>query len=164
MAREAGARKVIFASCAPPITNPHIYGIDLASSNELIASQKDRFAIAKAIGAEEVIYQDLDDLKAACLELSPANGPKEFEVGIFCGKYVTGDVPEEYFEHLAKLRGESKKRKFSSTNSSEQVASSGPTMVAGNRGAANETTQDAAIGKVKAASGDISLHNVAADK
>jgi amidophosphoribosyltransferase len=109
MAREAGAKKVIFASCSPPITYAHIYGIDLASPSELIAHNRDRFAIAKQIGAEEVIYQSLDDLKAACAELSPRDPKKQkFEVGVFCGKYVT-PVPKGYFEHLERLRGASTK-------------------------------------------------------
>src|SRR5690554_2266501 len=90
MAREAGARKVIFASCAPPITHAHIYGIDLASPLELVAHNRDRHAIAKHIGAEEVIFQTLEDLKAACAELSPRDpATQEFEVGVFCGKYAT---------------------------------------------------------------------------
>ncbi|TVY81928.1 Amidophosphoribosyltransferase [Lachnellula suecica] len=110
MAREAGAKKVIFASSAPPITHAHIYGIDLASPQELVAHNRDRFEIAKHIGAEEVIYQSLDDLKAACAELSPRGPTQTFEVGVFCGKYVT-PVSIGYFEHLEKLRGESKKLK-----------------------------------------------------
>lgn len=111
MAREAGAKKVIFASSAPPITHAHIYGIDLASPLELVAHNRDRLAIAKHIGAEEVIYQSLDDLKAACAEASPPGGPNEFEVGVFCGKYVT-PVSKGYFEHLERIRGESKKAKL----------------------------------------------------
>jgi amidophosphoribosyltransferase len=109
MAREAGAKKVIFASSAPPITHAHIYGIDLASPMELVAHGRDRHAIAQHIGAEEVIYQSLDDLKAACAELSPRPN-QTFEVGVFCGKYVT-PVTEGYFEHLEKVRGENKKAK-----------------------------------------------------
>jgi amidophosphoribosyltransferase len=111
MAREAGAKKVILASSSPPITHAHIYGIDLASPQELVAHNRDRFAIAEHIGAEEVIYQSLEDLKAACADLSPRD-PKtqEFEVGVFCGKYVT-PVTEEYFEHLERVRGQSKKLK-----------------------------------------------------
>lgn len=111
MAREAGAKKVIFASSAPPITHAHIYGIDLASPQELVAHNRDRIEIAKHIGAEEVIYQSLEDLKAACAELSPRD-PKtqEFEVGVFCGKYIT-PVSKGYFEHLERLRGQSKKLK-----------------------------------------------------
>jgi amidophosphoribosyltransferase len=110
MAREAGAKKVIFASCSPPITHAHIYGIDLASPQELIAHNRDRKAIAEHIGAEEVIYQSLADLKAACAELSPRGPTQEFEIGVFCGKYVTPVTPE-YFEHLERLRGENRKMK-----------------------------------------------------
>ena len=72
MAREAGARKVIFASCAPPILYPHIYGIDLASPSELVAHGRDRFGIARHIGAEEVLFQDLDDRK--CSDGTPPPG------------------------------------------------------------------------------------------
>jgi amidophosphoribosyltransferase len=70
--------------------------------------------VAKHIGADTVIYQTLDDLKAACLELCDENGlvePKEFEVGVFCGKYVT-PVSEGYFDHLEKMRGEGRKMKL----------------------------------------------------
>ncbi|KAL3422295.1 amidophosphoribosyltransferase [Phlyctema vagabunda] len=109
MAREAGARKVIVASTSPPITHAHIYGIDLASTKELVAHNRDRQAIAKHIGAEEVIYQSLADLKAACADVSPRKD-QEFEVGVFCGKYVT-PVTDGYFEHLERVRGESKKLK-----------------------------------------------------
>ena len=110
MAREAGAKKVIFASSSPPITHAHIYGIDLASPQELVAHNRDRKAIAQHIGAEEVIYQSLADLKASCAELSPRGPTQDFEVGVFCGKYVT-PVTDEYFEHLERVRGQSKKLK-----------------------------------------------------
>lgn len=111
MAREAGAKRVIFASCSPPITHAHIYGIDLASPEELIAHNRDRVAIAELIGADEVVYQSLDDLSASCAELSPRDpATQKFEVGVFCGKYVT-KVPDEYFKHLERIRGESKKSK-----------------------------------------------------
>ncbi|KUJ23558.1 Amidophosphoribosyltransferase [Mollisia scopiformis] len=110
MAREAGAKKVIFASSAPPITHAHIYGIDLASPQELVAHNRDRKAIAKHIGAEEVIYQSLDDLKLACAMESPRGLTQQFEVGVFCGKYVT-PVDDDYFMRLEKVRGETKKLK-----------------------------------------------------
>jgi amidophosphoribosyltransferase len=109
MAREAGARKVYFASCAPRITHAHIYGIDLASPSELIAHHRDEESIARHIGAVKVIYQTLEDLKAACAELSPRPN-QGFEVGVFCGSYVT-PVEPGYFEHLEKVRGETKKWK-----------------------------------------------------
>lgn len=109
MAREAGAKKVIFASCAPPITHAHIYGIDLASPMELVAHNRDRKAIAEHIDAEEVVYQSLQDLKDACAELSPRPN-QNFEVGVFCGSYVT-PVEDTYFQHLERVRGESRKMK-----------------------------------------------------
>ncbi|KAI0379123.1 amidophosphoribosyltransferase [Hypomontagnella monticulosa] len=172
MAREAGARKVIFASCAPPITAPHIYGIDLASPTELIASGKDRFAIAKSIDAEEVIYQDLDDLKAACAELAAPDGPTQFEVGVFCGTYIT-PVPEGYFEHLNEVRGTKRKH---ATHA--QISSSGPTLIVGGgqTGTNGSTPLTAAPGAGKdlpekmrngaispLVREDISLHNMATE-
>ena len=102
LAREAGAKKVFFASCAPPITHVHIYGIDLASSTELIASHKSPLEIAHEIGADAMIYQTLPDLEAACAKLSPRPNQR-FEVGVFCGNYIT-PVQEDYFEHLEAVR------------------------------------------------------------
>lgn len=111
MAREVGAKKVYFSSCAPPITNAHIYGIDLASSSELIAHHRDSDAIAKIIGADAVVYQTLPDLIEACAALSPRDpSSQKFEVGVFCGKYVT-PVEDDYFEHLERIRGETRKIK-----------------------------------------------------
>ncbi|KAK5662723.1 hypothetical protein OQA88_6130 [Cercophora sp. LCS_1] len=121
MAREAGARKVIFASCAPPITHPHIYGIDLATSSELIAHEKTRQDIAKHINADDVIYQDLDDLKAACSEASPGGKITDFEIGVFCGEYCT-KVPDGYFEHLNESRGKTR-------GTGTLAANSGPVQV-----------------------------------
>ena len=88
----------------------HIYGIDLASPSELIAHHRDEDMIAKHIGAVKVIFQTLDDLKTACAELSP-RANQEFEVGVFCGSYVT-PVDPGYFEHLERVRGKSRKMKI----------------------------------------------------
>ncbi|KAK4635553.1 Amidophosphoribosyltransferase [Fulvia fulva] len=112
MAREAGAKKVYFSSCAPPVTHSHIYGIDLASRNELVAHGRNSRDIAEHIGADDVIYQNLDDLISACAQDSPRD-PKtqRFEIGVFCGKYVT-PVDQEYFDHLERIRGETKKMKM----------------------------------------------------
>ncbi|KAK5077016.1 amidophosphoribosyltransferase [Lithohypha guttulata] len=115
MARESGAKKVHFASCAPPITHAHIYGIDLASPYELVAhNHQGADAIAKHIGADSVIYQSLDDLKKACIMAAADSGavdaPSNFEVGVFCGTYVT-PVDRAYFDHLEQIRGQSRKLK-----------------------------------------------------
>ncbi|KAL9126179.1 MAG: hypothetical protein Q9175_007957, partial [Cornicularia normoerica] len=126
MAREAGAKRVFFASCAPPITNAHIYGIDLASSSELVAHHRSADAIAEHIGADKVIYQNLDDLKAACAEAVVEDArPRnflDFEVGVFCGKYVT-PVDDAYFGHLEQVRGES--RKFKVMESAREAVANG---------------------------------------
>ena len=91
----------------------------MASPSELIAHHRDERSIAEHIGAVKVIYQTLDDLKTACAELSPRQN-QEFEVGVFCGKYVT-PVEPGYFEHLERLRGESRKLKLME-NAREAVA------------------------------------------
>lgn len=115
MARESGAKKVHVASCAPPITHAHIYGIDLASPSELVAhNYQGADAIAEHIGADSVIYQSLDDLKEACnmaaRDSNAINPPKDFEVGVFCGSYIT-PVDHSYFDHLERIRGQSRKLK-----------------------------------------------------
>ena len=96
------------------IRYPHIYGIDLASPTELIAHKRDDDEIARHIGAEKVIFLPLDDLKEACVQAvckgTTGREGQEFEVGVFNGEYVT-PVPEGYFEHLERVRGETKKMK-----------------------------------------------------
>ncbi|PTB81842.1 Amidophosphoribosyltransferase [Trichoderma longibrachiatum ATCC 18648] len=117
MAREAGATRVYVVSCSPEIMNQHIYGIDLADPDELVAYNRTTEQVAENIQADKVIFQSLDDLKAACVEAAGEGSEvKEFEVGVFSGKYIT-DVPEGYFEHISQLRGKNKKRKANCSES-----------------------------------------------
>ncbi|KAK3377863.1 putative amidophosphoribosyltransferase [Podospora didyma] len=160
MAREAGARKVIFASCAPPIVHPHIYGIDLASPQELIAHEKSRQDIARHINADDVIYQDLDDLKAACTEANPEGEVTDYEVGVFCGKYKT-EVPEGYFAHLSNLRGTKNKM----TSMSEGAINAAATA---NSGPVNEAPAEIHEASANGSRNpdnreDISIHNLASE-
>jgi len=104
MAREAGANKVFFASSAPPVRFPNVYGIDMPTRTELIATGRTDDEIARHIGADAVIYQDLDALKAAVREANPRLG--RFEASCFDGHYVTGDVTSEYLAEVEQRRDE----------------------------------------------------------
>ena len=109
MAREAGAKKVYFASAAPPVRYPNVYGIDMPSVQELVANGRDEDQIAKEIGADRVLYQDLQDLLDAAREGNP--DIHEFDASCFDGVYVTGDVNQEYLDAIEQLRCDAAKRK-----------------------------------------------------
>jgi amidophosphoribosyltransferase len=106
MAREAGARKVYFASASPPVRFPNVYGIDMPNQRELIATGRNEAEIAHEIGADLLIYQDLEALKRAVRSVNPK--VKEFEASCFDGYYVTGDVTADYLSHLAAERDEAR--------------------------------------------------------
>ncbi len=107
MAREAGAKKVYFASAAPAVRYPNVYGIDMPSVHELIAHDRDEAEITKAIGADWLIYQDLNDLIDATREGNPTL--ERFDSSCFNGEYVTGGVDQSYLDHLEKLRNDTAK-------------------------------------------------------
>lgn len=104
MAREAGARRVYFASAAPAIRWPNVYGIDMPSTDDLIAFGRTEEEICALIGADWLIYQDLDDLIACSRDGNPAI--EHFDCSVFDGNYVTGDVDAEYLKHLGAVRNE----------------------------------------------------------
>lgn len=106
MAKEAGAKKVFFASCAPPIRHNHIYGIDLADTKALVAFNRSTDEIASVIGADKVIYQDLEDLIDCCKR----KGMEKFEVGVFTGEYITG-VEDLYLLELERIRAQNQRLK-----------------------------------------------------
>jgi amidophosphoribosyltransferase len=108
MAREAGANKVYFASAAPPIRYPNVYGIDMPAASELIAAGKTNSEVEELIGADWLVYQDLDDLIAAAAEGNPAIG--RYECSVFDGEYITGDVDEMYLKRLENIRSDAAKK------------------------------------------------------
>ncbi len=107
MAREAGASKVYFASAAPPVRYPNVYGIDMPSVHELVANGRDEAQIAAVIGADRLIFQDLDDLIAAAHEGNPRI--TQFDTSCFSGEYITGDVSQDYLDRLERTRCDSKR-------------------------------------------------------
>ena len=115
MAREAGANKVYFASAAPPIRYPNVYGIDMPAASELIAAGKTNSEVEELIGADWLVYQDLDDLIAAAAEGNPTIS--RYECSVFDGEYITGDVDEMYLKRLENIRNDAakKSKKNSST-------------------------------------------------
>ncbi len=102
MAREAGARKVYFASAAPPVRYPNVYGIDMPSAEELIAHGRSETEVGVLIGADRLIYQDVADLIGAAQRGN--QDIDRFDASCFTGEYVTGDVNELYLERLAAQR------------------------------------------------------------
>ncbi len=108
MARDAGAAKVYFASAAPPVRYPNVYGIDMPTASELIAHGRDEREVERVLGADWLIYQDLDDLIDAVQRGNPRI--TEFDTSCFDGKYVTGDVTRDYLDGLENIRSDIRKR------------------------------------------------------
>jgi len=104
MAREAGARKVYMASAAPPVRFPNVYGIDMPTREELIAADRSLEQIREYIGADALIYQDVDAMKRVVRALNPKVAG--FEASCFDGEYITGDISAEDFETMRAQRGQ----------------------------------------------------------
>ena len=119
LARDAGALKVYFASAAPPVRYPNVYGIDMPSASELIAHGRSEEEVCREIGADWLVYQDLDELidstRGGYVDIS------EFECSVFTGHYITGDVDQAYLEQLDKRRNDAAK----STTSAASADNSG---------------------------------------
>ncbi|HEX6138066.1 MAG TPA: amidophosphoribosyltransferase [Casimicrobiaceae bacterium] len=106
MARDAGARKVYFASASPPVRFPNVYGIDMPNRKELVATGRSEAEIAREIGADLLVYQELEALKDAVRDCNPVL--RDFEASCFDGRYITGDITPDYLSQLATERGESR--------------------------------------------------------
>ena len=109
LAREAGARRVYFASAAPPVRHPNVYGIDMPAASELIANRRSVEEIEKLIGADRLIYQDLHGLIRSVRHDNSAI--TEFDTSCFSGEYVTGDVTDEYLHEIERRRNDAEKQR-----------------------------------------------------
>ena len=109
MAREAGARRVYFASAAPPVRYPNVYGIDMPAATELIANGRSVKEIEQLIGADRLIYQDLHGLVRSVRHDNSAI--TEFDTSCFSGEYVTGDVTDEYLHEIEQRRNDAEKQR-----------------------------------------------------
>ena len=109
MARDAGANKVYFASAAPPVRYPNVYGIDMPSVKELIAHGRTEEEVGEIIGADKIIYQDLQDLIETCKEGNPEIS--HFDTSVFDGIYVTGDIDDDYLKSIDSERNDNAKGK-----------------------------------------------------
>ncbi len=107
MARDAGAKKVFIASAAPGVRYPNVYGIDMPSASELIAHDRTDQEVERLIGADWLIYQDLEDLVASASEGN--KNINNFECSVFDGNYVTGDISSDYLQRLDVMRNDSAK-------------------------------------------------------
>jgi len=105
MARESGAKKVIFASAAPPVRFPNVYGIDMPTRSELVAYGRTDEEINKMIGADQLIYQSVEDMKQAVRDINP--NLKDFEASCFDGHYITAHITESYLDALEAARNTS---------------------------------------------------------
>ena len=119
MAREAGANKVYMASAAPPVRYPNVYGIDMPAPEEFVAHNRKVEEIADVIGADWLIYQDLDDLVDAVRKGN--DNLADFDCSCFDGNYVTNDIDDNYFRELESQRNDAAKRKWRSSQSAESV-------------------------------------------
>jgi len=110
MARDAGAAKVYFASAAPPIRYPNVYGIDMPAARELVAYGRSEDEVCRMIGADGLVYQSLDDLIEAVQKKGKTNVDR-FDTSVFDGDYVTGDVNARYLEQLELLRNDAARQR-----------------------------------------------------
>jgi len=119
MARAAGAKKVFFASAAPPVRYPNVYGIDMASKNEFVAHNKTDNEICQTIGADKLIYQDLEDLIWSVQQGNP--DILQFDCSCFDGKYITNDIDNNYLKNIEALRSDDAKEKNMINENSELI-------------------------------------------
>ncbi|KAI0313342.1 phosphoribosyltransferase-like protein [Amylostereum chailletii] len=153
MAKDVGAKKVIVASCAPPIRYSNVYGIDMPSRVELVAHGRTTEEVAEAIGADLVIFQTLPDLIESVRQFN--RSITTFDCSVFTGEYVTGCVDAAYLDHLERLRADNVKRKVGGDLGAIEGKGGGS-------GVREQTVGEAIVangGPVNGADDTIGLHN-----
>jgi amidophosphoribosyltransferase len=120
LAREAGARRVYFASAAPPVRYPNVYGIDMPAASELIANGRSVEEIQELIGADRLIYQDLHGLIRSVRHDN--SSITEFDTSCFSGEYVTGDVTEEYLSEIERRRNDAAKQRVEAQRRGRKIS------------------------------------------
>jgi amidophosphoribosyltransferase len=116
MARDAGARNVYFASAAPPVRYPNVYGIDMPAASELVAHGRSVEEVREIISADKLIFQDLEELIEA-VQKKGKTKVSRFDTSVFNGEYITGDVSEHYLGQLELLRSDSAKQEREAADS-----------------------------------------------
>ncbi len=106
MARDSGARRVIFASAAPPVKYPNVYGIDMPTRDELIAHNRTDEEVCREITADALVYQDIEDMRRSISDINPML--KKFEASCFDGEYITGDISRDYLDKIEFARANPK--------------------------------------------------------
>ena len=106
MARDSGARRVIFASAAPPVKYPNVYGIDMPTRDELIAHNRTEDEVCREITADALVYQDIEAMKRSISDINPML--KKFEASCFDGEYITGDISRDYLDRIEFARANPK--------------------------------------------------------
>ncbi|MCM0043737.1 MAG: amidophosphoribosyltransferase [Burkholderiaceae bacterium] len=106
MARDSGAKRVIFASAAPPVKYPNVYGIDMPTRSELIAYGRSEDEVCREITADALVYQDIEAMKRSISDVNPAL--KRFEASCFDGDYITGDISRDYLDRIEYARAHPK--------------------------------------------------------
>jgi amidophosphoribosyltransferase len=115
MARDAGAKRVFFASAAPPVRYPNVYGIDMPAASELIAHGRSEDEVCRLLGADGLIFQDLDDLIQAVQKKGKSHVDR-FDTSVFDGEYITGDVTPNYLDRLEQNRNDGAKERRSASD------------------------------------------------
>jgi amidophosphoribosyltransferase len=102
MARDSGAKRVIFASAAPPVKFPNVYGIDMPTRNELIAYGRSDEEVCREITADALVYQDIEALRRSIIDVNPTL--QKLEASCFDGNYITGDISRDYLDRIESIR------------------------------------------------------------